>query len=285
MPSTHHGRVIRFVRRQALDGRARQRRACRRPPGARTGRRAGRRIGKRIRVRIVPVERRGEGRQRTTRRVRRRAPPSWGREDLVEELLESGMRDLLQAERRLAHLADAPAQRGDVLGAEIRVVAEGRLQLVERLGGDARVEDAVQPLERVMEAFEATHAFVDRKAWTHRLVDGAETGERRDVRGHTRDYSSDLRVEIVCNAAQPGAVNCRAEACSRCLLPNAAARPTPISPSRERDAASGLSLSHVEWMSERGARLARREERAYREYSSDEQRRRAGRPARQALYM
>src|SRR4051812_34296702 len=36
-------------------------------------------------------------------------------------------------------------------------------------------------------------------------------------------------------------------------------------------------------MSERGARLARRKERAYREYSSDEQRRQAGCPAREAL--
>ena len=100
------------------------------------------------------------------------------------------MRDFLQAERRLAHLADARAQRADVLGAEIRVVAEGRLQLVERLGGDARVEDAVQAPERVMEALEAAHAFVDGKARAHGLIDCAETGERRDVRGHTEDYSS-----------------------------------------------------------------------------------------------
>jgi len=48
--------------------------------------------------------------------------------------------------------------------------------------------------------------------------------------------------------------------------------------------ASGLSLSFMEWMSERGARVARREERAYWEYSSDEQRRQSGCPARQALY-
>jgi hypothetical protein len=42
-------------------------------------------------------------------------------------------------------------------------------------------------------------------------------------------------------------------------------------------------LSYLERMSERGARLARREERAYREYSSDEQRGQAGCLARQAL--
>ena len=41
---------------------------------------------------------------------------------------------------------------------------------------------------------------------------------------------------------------------------------------------SGLSSSYVMRMSERGARPARREERAYREYSSDEQRRQTGCP-------
>ena len=42
------------------------------------------------------------------------------------------------------------------------------------------------------------------------------------------------------------------------------------------DHASGLSWSYVMRISKRGARLARREERAYREYSSDDQRRQAG---------
>ena len=60
-------------------------------------------------------------------------------------------------------------------------------------------------------------------------------------------------------------------------------QPLPDSCARkqsQRDLTSGLSLSFLEWMSERGARVARREERAYREYSSDEQRRQSGCPAR-----
>jgi hypothetical protein len=51
--------------------------------------------------------------------------------------------------------------------------------------------------------------------------------------------------------------------------------------------ASGLYQAFVKWLAERGARLARlarREEGAYRRYVTDEQRRQAGCPARQALY-
>ena len=47
---------------------------------------------------------------------------------------------------------------------------------------------------------------------------------------------------------------------------------------------SGLSSSVVLWISERGARLARRDDREYREYLREEQRRQPGCPARKALY-
>jgi hypothetical protein len=40
----------------------------------------------------------------------------------------------------------------------------------------------------------------------------------------------------------------------------------------------GPYRSFVEWISERGARMARRDERAYREYVSEEQRRQPGVP-------
>ena len=107
----------------------------------------------------------------------------------------AGMRHLLEAERRLAHLAHARAQRRDVLGAEIRVMAEGRLQLVERFGRDARVEDAVQPLERVVEPLQPADALVDREAGPGGLLDGAQPGERGN-RGHVRNIaeSSDGRL-------------------------------------------------------------------------------------------
>jgi hypothetical protein len=48
--------------------------------------------------------------------------------------------------------------------------------------------------------------------------------------------------------------------------------------------ASGLSWPCVKRIPERGARLARRDDREYREYLREEQRRQAGCPARKALY-
>ncbi|HET9199473.1 MAG TPA: hypothetical protein VFO84_00670 [Dehalococcoidia bacterium] len=57
----------------------------------------------------------------------------------------------------------------------------------------------------------------------------------------------------------------------------------PLKTSSCRSCTGGRSWSLVERISERGARVARREERAYREYLSDEQRRQAGCPARKAL--
>ena len=47
---------------------------------------------------------------------------------------------------------------------------------------------------------------------------------------------------------------------------------------------SGLSASVVQRISERGARMARRDDRGYREYLREEQRSQPGCPARKALY-
>src|SRR5438128_4634963 len=53
--------------------------------------------------------------------------------------------------------------------------------------------------------------------------------------------------------------------------------------SRQSNGSSVLSQPRVANYPERGARLARREERAYREYVSDEQRSQAGCPARRTV--
>ena len=50
-----------------------------------------------------------------------------------------------------------------MLGAEIGVMREAGLQLVDRLGGDPGREDLVQPHEGVMIALEPGDARLDRK--------------------------------------------------------------------------------------------------------------------------
>src|SRR5829696_3937060 len=68
---------------------------------------------------------------------------------------------------------------------------------------------------------------------------------------------------------------------SRHAVPRRASiRPAAVATARvfERDA-SGLYRPFRQWISERGVRLTRRKERAYREYASDAQRRQVGCPA------
>ena len=56
-------------------------------------------------------------------------------DDLVKEDVERRVRRVVQAERRLPHLAHALPPGGRVLGAVVGVQAEAHLQLVDRLGG------------------------------------------------------------------------------------------------------------------------------------------------------
>ena len=51
------------------------------------------------------------------------------------------------------------------------------------------------------------------------------------------------------------------------------------------DDSSGLSLLKQYWISERGARMARRDDREYREYLRKEQRSQPGCPARKAVLL
>ena len=115
------------------------------------------------------------------------APPQdqfFGRrrgKNLVEENLQVRIRHHFEPQRRFAHFADAFAQSGDVLGAEVRVQAETHFQLVNRLGGDARGEDLVQPFEGIVVALEAAHTFFNGQAGVHRLGHEAKSGELRQV--------------------------------------------------------------------------------------------------------
>jgi hypothetical protein len=95
-------------------------------------------------------------------------------QDLVEEQPQLIVRDLVEAERRMAHFGDALAEGGDVLGAEMGVEAERHLDFVDGLGGEPGVERGPQPVEGVVIALEAFDAVVDRKAGFRGLGQGAD---------------------------------------------------------------------------------------------------------------
>ena len=63
--------------------------------------------------------------------------------------------NLLQSERRRAHLGHAVAHRGAVLGAVVRVQAERHLEFIDRFRGEPRLEDLHEPLQGKMEALDA----------------------------------------------------------------------------------------------------------------------------------
>ena len=118
-------------------------------------------IGQRVGVLQVPFE---GGLQRGNGLLVKAEDQFLGRrraEDFIEENLQVRVGHGLEAQRRLAHFADPLAQRGGVFGAEMRVEAEAHLEFIDRLGGDARGENLVQALERVMVTLEPADAFFD----------------------------------------------------------------------------------------------------------------------------
>ena len=102
-------------------------------------------------------------------------------EDFVEEDLQVRIGHGLETERWLAHFADPLAQRGGVLGAEMRMQAEAHLEFLDGLGGDARGEDLVQALERVMVTLEPADAFLDGEAGLRGLGHRANSGQGGQV--------------------------------------------------------------------------------------------------------
>src|SRR5436190_18398298 len=89
------------------------------------------------------------------------------------------MRNLFQTQRRLAHFRNAFAQRGRVLGANVRVQAESVLQFQNRLSRDPRSKNLVPSFECVMVALEPRDALLDRQPRIHRLFHAAQSAQRR----------------------------------------------------------------------------------------------------------
>ena len=95
--------------------------------------------------------------------------------------ISSPGRARLEAQRRLAHFADALAQRRDVFGAEMGVQAESHLEFVDRFGRDSRSEDLVQALEGIMVTLEPADAFLDGEARLGGLSHRTDPGNRRQI--------------------------------------------------------------------------------------------------------
>ena len=55
------------------------------------------------------------------------------------------------------------------------------LQLVDRLGGDPRREDLVEPFESVMVSLQSRHAGLDRQTRPGRLGDRGQAGKHRQI--------------------------------------------------------------------------------------------------------
>ena len=156
---------------------------------------SGRRVGEGMRI----------GMERGTRlvqrwqqhRVERRAEVRGigGGRDLVEGELQRGGRRILQAERRLAHLAHPAADGRDELGQQPRVVAVQHLELVLRLVGHPGDEHAVEGARHRVQALEPRHRGVDAQAGRGGLVQGAEAREGRQA-GHGRGRRGEGHAEL-----------------------------------------------------------------------------------------
>src|SRR5262245_48606509 len=91
------------------------------------------------------------------------------------------MRHFFQPQWRLAHLADAVAQGLDMLGAQIGVMREPGLELVDWLGGDSGGKDLEEPLEGVVEALQSPDALLYAEPGLGGRGMSRDAGERREV--------------------------------------------------------------------------------------------------------
>lgn len=98
--------------------------------------------------------------------------------DLVEKNIERRVGHGVEAERWLAHFADASAPGGGVFGAVMRVQAERHFQFVDGLGGEALDENFVEPPQGPVVAFESGNAVVDGEPGLHGFGKRGEAGER-----------------------------------------------------------------------------------------------------------
>jgi len=102
-------------------------------------------------------------------------------EDFVQQGIEQGVGGNLKAVGRLAHLLHALGELGHVLGAIVRVEAEGHLQLIDGHGGDARDQRDVQAFERPVDALDAVDRLGDGEPGGGRVTHGEDAGKRRQA--------------------------------------------------------------------------------------------------------
>ena len=102
-------------------------------------------------------------------------------QDLIEKSAQGIMRNFFQSQGRFAHFADACPQSLYVLRAKVGLVGEAGLELIDRLGGDARGQDFVQAHERVMVALEPAHAGRHAQAGLRRLADARQPRQGRQA--------------------------------------------------------------------------------------------------------
>ena len=104
-----------------------------------------------------------------------------GREDLVKQDGQRGMRDPFQSQGRFAHFADALAEVGVVLGGKVAVEAEGHLEFIDGLLGDVCDADLVEAPERVVEALDPADALRHGEARLHGLLEAGKSGKGGEV--------------------------------------------------------------------------------------------------------
>ena len=88
--------------------------------------------------------------------VRRRS-----RGDFVHQPFKSRMRNLVESQRRLTHLADAATNRADLFAAKVRVMAKQCFEFIDRLRRDLGGQRLVQPFEHKVKAFPASGTLLD----------------------------------------------------------------------------------------------------------------------------
>ena len=138
-------------------------------------------VEKTIRVSHVPFECGVQSRHRMLveadeqrRRIRRAA-------NLIEEGVQKGVRDHVESEGRLAHLADSAAPCRRVLGGVVRMQAEAHFQLVDGFGRQPGDEDLVKATPGPVMPLETPDAFLDGESDAHGVGHRAEAGERRQI--------------------------------------------------------------------------------------------------------
>ena len=104
-------------------------------------------VGQRVGLGQVALQGIPQGGKRRLVNPKQQLAGGWGGDNLVEKNLQVVVRHGFEAQRGLPHFADSQAQGGDMLSAIIGVQAESHFQLINRLGGDAVVENLMESLE------------------------------------------------------------------------------------------------------------------------------------------